>query len=692
MDYEKIFIQADEHLKKLFIDYVWYSELLISNNHTNIGFIRPKVSRDLALFLAILNNRNLLTNVPFTKEEIDNIFACIGYDCVLPVNFIDADFKAYDFYFSVILKYVDKKDLSNLDYDALLNALMNEEIIKKVLAIAKTKNEQIDHKNNYEEYSKEMNYTNLMIINRAMSIYQALTSKNTLYSDTYNILNSLFISVISYVEKNKTYIFVTKNNELNELNIISEENVTNVFKYFKLDEIFKANEINMPTREYREKIWPKFEGFVKSLEMQGKLVNIKPIIYLYYIFNTQKYKEVLVNIYKYVFKDKWQEKYNADQILIDTSYIKLMNAVYSKIDFQEEIKKNDLNEEEEEKSVKEELKPEKIEEKTKVKTNAPASPKKSKNSKLLAYGYYLNEEEFLYNPAVGREKELKELEIDLLLPEKSILLIGNAGVGKTSIVKGFAYNLQQGKVNDYLKGIDILKVDTNNLLAGTKYRGDFEEKVKKLIDELIKNPNTIMYLEEMHTTIGLGTSSGVPLDLANILKSYLADGKIRIIGDTTIEEYNEYILQDNAFRRRFKTIMINEPDDLSLLKILDSVCLFLEEKYHISFGNEIRKKLIFQELISLTKNMLMIRKDGINDTKNNPDLVLDVLKLIFAYAKYNNHEEITKNDIYEGIMNAEGIYESRKKSTIGNLNKILQMDITSRPNKLIRIPTAFNSK
>ena len=90
--------------------------------------------------------------------------------------------------------------------------------------------------------------------------------------------------------------------------------------------------------------------------------------------------------------------------------------------------------------------------------------------------------------------------------------------------------------------------------------------------------------------------------------------------------------------------------------------------------------------------MLMIRKDGINDTKNNPDLVLDVLKLIFAYAKYNNHEKIEKNDIYEGIMNAEGIYESRKNTTIGNLNKILQKDITSRPNKLIRIPTAFNPK
>lgn len=691
MDYEKIFTQADENMKKVFIDFVWYSELLISNNHTSIGFIRPKVSRDLALFLAILNNHNLLTKCPFTKKEIDNIFACIGYNFILPVNFIDEDFHAYGFYFSVILKYVDNKDLSKINYDSLLNSLLNEDVVKKLLNKAKSNNIQASQPIVYEEYSKEMNYTNLMIINRAMSVYQALINKNTLYSDTYNILNSLFISVLSYVEKNKIYVFATKNNDLNNLNIISNENVTNVFKYFKLDEIFKKNEVNIIAREYREKIWPKFEGFVKALEMQAKFINIKPIVYLYYIFNTQKYKEVLVNIYKYVFKDNWHEKYSADQILIDTSYIKFMNALYCKVDYQEEIKKNNF--EEEEKLEKEELKPEKIaEEKSKVKTTPNANSKKGKTSKLLTYGYYLNEETFSYNPAVGREKELKELEIDLLLPEKSILLIGNAGVGKTSIVKGLAYNIQQGNINNYLKDIKILKVDINNLLAGTRYRGDFEEKIKNLIEELIKNPDVIMYLEEMHTTIGLGTSEGAPLDFANILKSYLSDGKIRIIGDTTIEEYHKYILEDNAFRRRFKTITIKEPDDVSLLKIINSVCDVLEEQYHISFGNVERKKLIFQELINLTRDMIMIKEDGINDTKNNPDLVLDVLKLIFAYAKYYNHEEVEKNDIYEGIMNAEGIYESRKKTIISKLNYLFEANIVPSKHKLIRIPQGFGTK
>ena len=676
MDYEKIFMQANENMKKVFIDFVWYNELLMADSPANMGYISPKKVRYLSLFLAILNNRNLLTNCPFTDKEIDNIFSYIGYKNVLPINFIDEEFKEYGYYVDTFLEFSSLSNLNGIDINHLLRDLQKQEIVKKFLNLVNSPKEKGKTQNNYEKYITKMNISNISIINKAMCVYQALTKKNTLYNDSYNILNSLFISVVCLNSKNFANI---------GLNITDGENAKLVLDYFNID--IKDS----VTKEYKEQVWPKYEGLIKTLEWQVDLQKLKPIVYFYYIFNTQKYKEILINIYQYVFKDKWHEKYSADQILIDTSYIKFMNALYCKVDYQEEIKKNNF--EEQEKLEIRELKPEKIaEEKSKVKASPNANSKKGKTSKLLTYGYYLNEETFSYNPAVGRESELKELEIDLLLPEKSILLIGNAGVGKTSIVKGLAYNIQQGNINEYLKDIKILKVDINNLLAGTRYRGDFEEKVKTLIEELIKNPDTIMYLEEMHTTIGLGTSEGVPLDFANILKSYLSDGKIRIIGDTTIEEYHKYILEDNAFRRRFKSITIKEPDDVSLLKIINSVCDVLEEQYHISFGNTERKQLIFQELINLTRDMIMIKEDGINDTKNNPDLVLDVLKLIFAYAKYYNHEEVEKNDIYEGIMNAEGIYESRKKTIISKLNYLFEAKVVPSKHKLIRIPQGFGTK
>lgn len=211
------------------------------------------------------------------------------------------------------------------------------------------------------------------------------------------------------------------------------------------------------------------------------------------------------------------------------------------------------------------------------------APKKDNNTKdnkqknnsatplLDKYGRDLNilAQEEKIDPVIGRNREIERvIQILSRRTKNNPILIGEPGVGKTAVTEGLAQRLINGNIPKVLASKRIISLNMASLVAGTKYRGDFEDRLKKIIDEIIENKNIILFIDEMHTLIGAGAAEG-SMDAANILKPALSRGKIQVIGATTLKEYKKYIEKDSALERRFQTIMVNEPsakDAISILK------------------------------------------------------------------------------------------------------------------------------
>ena len=193
---------------------------------------------------------------------------------------------------------------------------------------------------------------------------------------------------------------------------------------------------------------------------------------------------------------------------------------------------------------------------------------KRKNKKLLVeeLGINLNEEARKNNidPVIGRDEETNRL-IEILCRriKNNPILVGNAGVGKTAIVENLARRISNYDVPKNLQNKKIISIDMASLISGTKYRGEFEEKLKKVIKELCDNQDIILFIDEIHTLVGAGSAEGA-IDASNILKPYLARGVIKVIGSTTISEYKKSIEKDKALDRRFQKIVVNEPNKREL--------------------------------------------------------------------------------------------------------------------------------
>lgn len=211
------------------------------------------------------------------------------------------------------------------------------------------------------------------------------------------------------------------------------------------------------------------------------------------------------------------------------------------------------------------------------------APKKDNNTKdnkqknnsatplLDKYGRDLNilAQEEKIDPVIGRNREIERvIQILSRRTKNNPILIGEPGVGKTAVTEGLAQRLINGNIPKVLASKRIISLNMASLVAGTKYRGDFEDRLKKIIDEIIENKNIILFIDEMHTLIGAGAAEG-SMDAANLLKPALSRGEIQVIGATTLKEYKKYIEKDSALERRFQTIMVNEPsveDAISILK------------------------------------------------------------------------------------------------------------------------------
>ena len=281
---------------------------------------------------------------------------------------------------------------------------------------------------------------------------------------------------------------------------------------------------------------------------------------------------------------------------------------------------------------------------------------------LNNYCENLTDINFKYDPAIGRDKELEKLMLTILTPQKSALLIGKAGVGKTSIVEGLAYRISNNNVPKALKDFTIYKTSAAILISGCIYSGMLEKRIIDIFEALKNQSNTILFIDEIHTLIGTGKSNDQnTLDIANIIKPYITNENIYLIGATTDYEYKYYIKEDPAFSRRFSTIIVEEPKGLVLEKILTHTLYKYSKMYNI----KIDKKLVDVISVYLTN---YTNKEYINDMYDNdivnPDLAISIIAYAYGYARLYDKKAITFDDFIHAYNMCDKVNKRIKSSDI----------------------------
>lgn len=228
------------------------------------------------------------------------------------------------------------------------------------------------------------------------------------------------------------------------------------------------------------------------------------------------------------------------------------------------------------------------------------------------------------DPLIGR-KDILDRSIQILCRriKNNPIHVGESGVGKTAITLGLARLISENKVPEKLKESSIFSLDIGAVIAGTKYRGDFEERIKRILDLIGKQHRPIVYIDEIHSIVGAGSLNGGALDASNLLKPYLTEGKIRFIGATTFDEYKKFFEKDKALSRRFQTIDVKEPSIKEAIEILNGLKTHYEEYHNVSYTNE-----AISDAVTLSDKYI--------NEKFLPDKAVDIIDEAGAYARMNN--------------------------------------------------------
>ena len=276
---------------------------------------------------------------------------------------------------------------------------------------------------------------------------------------------------------------------------------------------------------------------------------------------------------------------------------------------------------------------------------------------ITNYCENLSTKMYVTDPAIARDEEIKKTMLVLLTPDKSALLVGAAGIGKTAIVEGIAYRIQKGEVPNSLKGYNILKINSSSMLGTMVVNGKTESVTNLVVNEIKRAPKTILFIDEVHTLIG-GSEDG-PMDLANILKPALDRGDIKAIGATTTIEYETYIVKDRAFLRRYDRVDVSEPDRAATIQILLGTIPRIEYKTGIKMiNNSFLRNLLMESIVDATSTYKRVY--GLSAMY--PDVSLSVLSGAFSNALFSNKTEVGIEDVYFSIRDSKRIYpDSRVK-------------------------------
>lgn len=273
------------------------------------------------------------------------------------------------------------------------------------------------------------------------------------------------------------------------------------------------------------------------------------------------------------------------------------------------------------------------------------------------YGEELTSKEYITDPAIERDKEIKEIILVLLTPEKGAMMVGKPGIGKTAIVEGLAYRIKNNDVPNALQGWKLYKLNMTSLMGTIENEND--NRIELLIRELKEKDKTIVFIDEVHLLVNRNENSGV--DFANMLKPALDRGTIKMIGATTTEEYETYILRDRAFNRRFEKVDIEEADGPTTVKILMGTLPKLEKQTGVKLAYT---PFVQERIMNFIVDMTSEYKRVYEVASRYPDICLTIISNALSNALYENKTEATLEHVYKAVMNAKNVYPDAKAKAI----------------------------
>lgn len=264
-----------------------------------------------------------------------------------------------------------------------------------------------------------------------------------------------------------------------------------------------------------------------------------------------------------------------------------------------------------------------------------------RESVLLQYAVCINDEVKNSCPLIGREAELERtMQVLCRRQKNNPLHVGEPGVGKTAITYGLAARINEGRVPEKLKNARIYGIDLGSMLAGTQFRGDFEKRLKAVMEELKEEENPILYIDEIHNLVGAGAVNGGSMDASNLLKPYLTDGKLKFIGATTYEEYKKYFSKDKSLVRRFQNIDIKEPTVEETVEILNGLKPYYEKFHHVRY-----QKGTMEHAASLSEQYI--------NERYLPDKAIDLIDEAGAYLELhpkNKKIQVVDKKLVEEVL------------------------------------------
>lgn len=282
-------------------------------------------------------------------------------------------------------------------------------------------------------------------------------------------------------------------------------------------------------------------------------------------------------------------------------------------------------------------------------------------SLLDKYGEDYTKKTYITDPAIARDEEIKQAMLVLLTPDKSAILVGKPGIGKTAIVEGIAYRIEKGMVPDVLKDMRVIKISVSSIMGTAVSEGVLEQRLEILVKEIKEagKGKLIIFIDEIHLLINKNANNS--MDFANMLKPALDRGDVKMIGATTTQEYEQYILRDRAFNRRFQKIDIEETNLEDTVKIMMGSYPRYEAQTGIKFDyTDFVKGRIMKFLVEMTTEYNRVYEVA----ARYPDVCLTLLANAFSYALFENEKTIKMKHIYKAVLNARSIYEDAKKKEI----------------------------
>ena len=241
------------------------------------------------------------------------------------------------------------------------------------------------------------------------------------------------------------------------------------------------------------------------------------------------------------------------------------------------------------------------------------------------------------DPVIGREEEISRvMQILIRRTKNNPCLVGDPGVGKTAIAEGLALKIAENNVPDVIKGKIVYSMEMGSMVAGSKYRGEFEERIKNMLDEAVADPNVILFIDEIHTLVGAGDTSGGSMDAANIMKPLLTKNELQIIGATTLDEYSKFIEKDHALERRFQKVLIEEPSIEDAIAIMKGLRSKYEDHHKIHIPDEVLEQSVRLSARYVSDRFL-------------PDKAIDLVDEAAAAKRINYADSKVKNDLEKKI-------------------------------------------